>query len=92
MNSEAQVKVSKSTDNLTSSTTSGASEGPERKLTLPIKSIRLDQDVIVFAPDVEEVRVSPVVARKGYLNFLDEKSNGWIRKWVVCILPVTPLY
>ena len=52
-------------------------------MTLPIKSIRPDLDKFIFAPDVEEVRVSPVVARKGWLNFLDEKSNGWVRKWVV---------
>jgi kinesin family protein 1 len=85
MNSETPVKTSKSSDNLTNSTASGVSDSTDRRLTLPIKSIRPDQDIIVFAPDVEEVRVSPVVARKGYLNFLDEKSNGWIRKWVVSI-------
>lgn len=79
MNSEAAVKTSKSSDNLSST----SAEGPDRKLVLPLKNICSDQDKPLFAPDVEEVRVSPVVARKGYLNFLDEKSNGWIRKYVV---------
>lgn len=83
MNSDAVIHSSKSSDNLANATSSSEG-GPDRKLTLPIKPIRPDQDKFVFAPDVEEVRVSPVVARKGYLNFLDEKSNGWIRKWVVC--------
>ncbi|XP_060574744.1 kinesin-like protein unc-104 isoform X4 [Ruditapes philippinarum] len=92
MNSETPVKTSKSSDNLTNSMASGVSDSTDRRLTLPIKSIRPDQDIIVFAPDVEEVRVSPVVARKGYLNFLDEKSNGWIRKWVVVRRPFVFIY
>ena len=79
MNSES-VKTSKSSENLSGT----PSDGPDRKLTLPILSIRPDLDKFIFAPDAEEVRVSPVVARKGWLNFLDEKSNGWLRKWVVC--------
>ena len=37
----------------------------------------------LFVPEVDEIRVSPVVARKGYLNILHEKSNGWIKKYVV---------
>jgi len=36
-----------------------------------------------YVPEVEEIRVSPVVSRKGYLNFRDEKTNGWIKRWVV---------
>ncbi|KAL4220794.1 hypothetical protein ACF0H5_019062 [Mactra antiquata] len=91
MNSDAALQSSKSTDNL-NNTTSGSESGPDRKLTLPIKPLRPDQDKFVFAPDVEEVRVSPVVARKGYLNFLDEKSNGWIRKWVVVRRPFVFIY
>ena len=39
----------------------------------------------LYVPEVDEIRVSPVVARKGYLNFLHEKSNGWIKKFVVSI-------
>ena len=77
MNSEGLVKGSKSSDNLSNS------DGPDRKMVLPLKSICSEQDQPLFAPDVEEVRVSPVVARKGYLNFLDEKSNGWVKKYVV---------
>ena len=85
--SQDQIQLSKSTDNL-SNTSSTDGSGPDRKFTLPLKSIRPDLDKFVFAPDVEEVRVSPVVARKGWLNFLDEKSNGWIKKWVVCSFAV----
>jgi kinesin family protein 1 len=32
---------------------------------------------------MEEIRISPVVARKGYLNILEQKANGWKKRWVV---------
>lgn len=89
MMSESMMNKSKSAENLASTPTEG---GPDRKLTLPIKSIRPDLDKYVFAPDCEEVRVSPVVARKGWLNFLDEKSNGWVKKWVVVRRPFVFIY
>ncbi|CAF3610381.1 unnamed protein product, partial [Rotaria sp. Silwood2] len=38
-----------------------------------------------YIPSIEEVRISPVVSRRGYLNFLEEKGTGWIKKFVVCI-------
>lgn len=38
-----------------------------------------------YIPSVEEVRISPVVSRRGYLNFLEEKGTGWVKKFVVCI-------
>jgi kinesin family protein 1 len=37
-----------------------------------------------YIPSIEEVRVSPVVSRRGYLNFLEEKGTGWVKKFVVC--------
>lgn len=37
----------------------------------------------LYVADVEEIRVSPVVSRKGYLNCLDDKTNGWTKRWVV---------
>ncbi|XP_052270651.1 kinesin-like protein unc-104 isoform X2 [Dreissena polymorpha] len=94
MSSDAQVKQSKSSDNLSSTSENGRSSPgkADRKLTLPLQSIRPDQDKLIFAPDIEEVRVSPVVARKGYLNFLDEKSNGWVRKFVVVRRPFVFIY
>ena len=59
-------------------------EGGDRKLSLPVKPINLDAPL--FVPDVEEVRVSPVVSRRGYLNFLEENTNGWVKRWVVSML------
>ena len=29
----------------------------------------------VFAPDVEEIRVSPVISKRGFLNILDQRNK-----------------
>jgi kinesin family protein 1 len=34
-------------------------------------------------PELEEIRVSPCIARKGYLNVLEEKSKTWKRRCVI---------
>ncbi|CAF4521918.1 unnamed protein product, partial [Rotaria magnacalcarata] len=41
-----------------------------------------------YIPSIEEVRISPVVSRRGYLNFLEETGTGWIKRFVVCIINV----
>ena len=38
-------------------------------------------------PDLEEIRVSPCIAKKGHLNVLEEKSKGWKKRWVVVRRP-----
>jgi len=40
----------------------------------------LDMEVV---PDVTEVHINPVVLRKGFLNFMEETSRGWTKRWVV---------
>lgn len=42
-----------------------------------------DPDLVLYVPDMEEIRISPVIARKGYLNVLDNKTHGWKKRWVV---------
>ncbi|KAF5406154.1 hypothetical protein PHET_00315 [Paragonimus heterotremus] len=39
-----------------------------------------------------EVRVSPVVSRKGYLMVLEAKTGGWLRRWVVVRRPFLFIY
>lgn len=78
------IQSSKSCDSLLTSSPSPSGESADRKLSLPIKTINLDTPM--FVPDIEEVRPSPVVSRRGYLNFLEDNTNGWIKKWVVCDL------
>ncbi|KAL3272424.1 hypothetical protein HHI36_013906 [Cryptolaemus montrouzieri] len=41
-----------------------------------------DPDLVLYVPDMEEIRISPVVARKGYLNVLEHKTHGWKKRWV----------
>ncbi|KAF2354986.1 Kinesin-like [Trinorchestia longiramus] len=45
----------------------------------------LDMQGPQFVCEVEEVRISPVVSRKGYLNVLDNRTNTWVKRWVVSI-------
>lgn len=42
------------------------------------------ENLVLYVPEVEEIRISPVIARKGYLNVLEHKTNGWKKRWVVC--------
>lgn len=40
------------------------------------------QSLRLYAPDIEEIRVSPAVARRGYLNVLEHGISGWKKRWV----------
>jgi kinesin family protein 1 len=42
-----------------------------------------EQVLVLYIPEVEEIRISPVIARKGWLNILEQKTNGWKKRWVV---------
>lgn len=42
-----------------------------------------DPPLILYIPEVEEIRISPVISRKGYLNILEHKTNAWKKRWVV---------
>lgn len=46
----------------------------------------------LYVPDLEEIRVSPVVARKGYLNVLEHGGSGWKKRWVVVRRPYVFVY
>ena len=43
------------------------------------------EQLVLYVPEMEEIRISPVVARKGYLNILEQKTNGWKKRWVVSL-------
>ena len=36
-----------------------------------------------YIPLIDEVHISSVVSRRGYLNFMEEKETNWIKKFVV---------
>ncbi|XP_044740263.1 kinesin-like protein unc-104 isoform X3 [Chrysoperla carnea] len=71
------------TANTNSSTTSSALSQQSSQNT---KS-NVTEPLVLYAPEVEEIRVSPVVARKGYLNVLEHKTNGWKKRWVAVRRP-----
>ncbi|XP_051561936.1 kinesin-like protein KIF1A isoform X11 [Myxocyprinus asiaticus] len=45
-----------------------------------------------FVPDIQEIRVSPIVSKKGYLHFLEPHSNDWVKKFVVVRRPYVYIY
>uniref|UniRef100_A0A1A8CTI7 plus-end-directed kinesin ATPase n=1 Tax=Nothobranchius kadleci TaxID=1051664 RepID=A0A1A8CTI7_NOTKA len=45
-----------------------------------------------FVPDIQEIRVSPIVSKKGYLHFLEPHTSGWMRRYVVVRRPYVYLY
>lgn len=51
-----------------------------------------DMPLRLYVPDLEEIRVSPVVARKGYLNILEHGCSGWKKRWVVVRRPYVFIY
>lgn len=50
------------------------------------------ENLVLYVPEVEEIRISPVIARKGYLNVLEHKTNGWKKRWVVSLKKEYKLY
>jgi hypothetical protein len=45
-----------------------------------------------FIAEIDEIRINPIVSKKGYLNFLDDKSNSWIKKFVTIRRPFVFIY
>ncbi|XP_032382881.1 kinesin-like protein KIF1A isoform X21 [Etheostoma spectabile] len=45
-----------------------------------------------FVPDIQEIRVSPIVSKKGYLHFLEPQTNGWVKRYVVVRRPYVYIY
>ena len=74
-----EPKKSVSSDNL-----SAACASPSTRRLMPslMRDIENDEDA-QLVPEVVELQVNHVVSRKGYLNFLEENSSGWIKRYVV---------
>ncbi|XP_071343295.1 kinesin-like protein KIF1A isoform X16 [Trachinotus anak] len=45
-----------------------------------------------FVPDIQEIRVSPIVSKKGYIHFLEPNTNGWVKRYVVVRRPYVYIY
>ncbi|KAM6258356.1 kinesin-like protein KIF1A isoform 4-T4 [Porphyrio hochstetteri] len=46
----------------------------------------------LLVPDIQEMRVSPIVSKKGYLHFLEPHTNGWVKRFVVVRRPYVYIY
>ncbi|XP_017483994.1 PREDICTED: kinesin-like protein unc-104 isoform X13 [Rhagoletis zephyria] len=46
----------------------------------------------LYVPELEEIRVSAVVARKGLLNVLEHGGSGWKKRWVIVRRPYVFIY
>nr|XP_015216700.1 PREDICTED: kinesin-like protein KIF1A isoform X11 [Lepisosteus oculatus] len=58
----------------------------------PSGSLDLKRRVRYFVPDIQEIRVSPIVSKKGYLHFLEPHTNGWVKRYVVVRRPYVYIY
>ncbi|XP_036387200.1 kinesin-like protein KIF1B isoform X1 [Megalops cyprinoides] len=45
-----------------------------------------------LVPDIEEMRPGSVVSKKGYLNFMEPRSNSWVKHFVVVRRPYVLIY
>ncbi|XP_078464080.1 kinesin-like protein KIF1B isoform X2 [Lampetra planeri] len=52
----------------------------------------LDKTIAKFVPDIEEIRASPVVSKKGYLHFLEPQTNSWLKRFVAVRRPYAYIY
>lgn len=45
-----------------------------------------------FIPDLEEIAMSSITTRKGYLNVLEHGCSGWKKRWIVVRRPYIFIY
>lgn len=45
-----------------------------------------------FIPDLEEIAMSSMITRKGYLNVLEHGCSGWKKRWIVVRRPYIFIY
>ncbi|CAO1363639.1 unnamed protein product [Diamesa serratosioi] len=52
----------------------------------------IETHIQYFMPDLEEICLSAMIARKGYLNVLEHGSTGWKKRWIVVRRPYIFIY
>ncbi|XP_016105357.1 kinesin-like protein KIF1A [Sinocyclocheilus grahami] len=58
----------------------------------PFSPIERKHRSCTFIPNIQEIRVSPIVSKKGYLHFLEPHTNGWVKRYIVVRRPYVYLY
>lgn len=79
---------SKSNQNLMLSPESNETDSGMRR---SMSGSRISQ-MALLVPEVTEERVGIVVSKKGYMYFLEEKTQGWVKRWVVVRRPYLLLF
>jgi hypothetical protein len=46
----------------------------------------------LLVPELEEARLSPVVSRRGYLNYMEDREQKWFKRWFVVVRPYLIVY
>ncbi|XP_011726089.1 kinesin-like protein KIF1A isoform X5 [Macaca nemestrina] len=68
-------------------------EADSKKLPSPARATETDKEPQrLLVPDIQEIRVSPIVSKKGYLHFLEPHTSGWARRFVVVRRPYAYMY
>ncbi|XP_059559801.1 kinesin-like protein KIF1A isoform X32 [Myotis daubentonii] len=68
-------------------------EADSKKIPSPARATELDKEPQrPLVPDIQEVRVSPIVSKKGYLHFLEPHTAGWAKRYVVVRRPYAYMY
>ncbi|XP_050607974.1 kinesin-like protein KIF1A isoform X18 [Macaca thibetana thibetana] len=68
-------------------------EADSKKLPSPARATEADKEPQrLLVPDIQEIRVSPIVSKKGYLHFLEPHTSGWARRFVVVRRPYAYMY
>ncbi|XP_027393943.1 kinesin-like protein KIF1A isoform X6 [Bos indicus] len=64
-----------------------------KKLPSPARAAEADKEPQrLLVPDIQEIRVSPIVSKKGYLHFLEPHTAGWAKRFVVVRRPYAYMY
>ncbi|XP_036109714.1 kinesin-like protein KIF1A isoform X6 [Molossus molossus] len=68
-------------------------EAEAKKTPSPARAAEADKEPQrLLVPDIQEVRVSPIVSKKGYLHFLEPHTAGWAKRFVVVRRPYAYMY
>lgn len=57
-----------------------------------VDKTNVNEHIQYFIPDLEEIAMSSMIARKGYLNVLEHGCSGWKKRWIVVRRPYIFIY
>lgn len=57
-----------------------------------VEKTNINEHIQYFIPDLDEVAMSSMITRKGYLNVLEHGCSGWKKRWIVVRRPYIFIY